>query len=257
MNNSEWNNWASGAGRMLLVYALIMSQCAWAGQNQDAKMKAESPQKASDQSVERQSPASTIAKSQADKAQTEISEAAEAGEKVSGDGSREGIKVHGHWTIEVRNPDGSLVMHREFENSLTGGGNYALSTVFARTNSVGLWQINLRGGCPGSIAVNDCIVEENASPQTGAGVFKGLIISTPATTGGLSTLQLTGTARTSAAGQITAVQTFINVCPGGGCAPATSGGYVTAGYLFSQAIITPISVASGQSIDVTVLFSFS
>jgi hypothetical protein len=30
----------------------------------------------------------------------------------------EGIKVHGHWTIEVRNPDGSLDKHVEFENSL-------------------------------------------------------------------------------------------------------------------------------------------
>ena len=28
-----------------------------------------------------------------------------------------GIKVHGHWIIEVLNPDGSLVNHREFENA--------------------------------------------------------------------------------------------------------------------------------------------
>jgi hypothetical protein len=33
-------------------------------------------------------------------------------------GTQEGIKVHGHWTIEVRNPDGKLVSHTEFENSL-------------------------------------------------------------------------------------------------------------------------------------------
>lgn len=33
-------------------------------------------------------------------------------------GSHEGIKVHGHWTIEVRNPDGKLVSHTEFENGL-------------------------------------------------------------------------------------------------------------------------------------------
>jgi len=38
-------------------------------------------------------------------------------------GTHEGIKVHGHWMIEVRNPDGRLVSHTEFENSLvqTGG----------------------------------------------------------------------------------------------------------------------------------------
>ena len=32
-------------------------------------------------------------------------------------GPAEGIKVHGHWTIEVRDPDGTLVTHREFEKA--------------------------------------------------------------------------------------------------------------------------------------------
>ena len=36
-------------------------------------------------------------------------------------GAHEGIKVHGHWTIEVRNPDGTLAARREFENSLSSG----------------------------------------------------------------------------------------------------------------------------------------
>lgn len=33
----------------------------------------------------------------------------------------EGIQVHGHWVIEVKNPDGKLVKHVEFENSLDPG----------------------------------------------------------------------------------------------------------------------------------------
>jgi len=33
-------------------------------------------------------------------------------------GTDEGIKVHGHWMIEVRSPDGKLVSHTEFENSV-------------------------------------------------------------------------------------------------------------------------------------------
>lgn len=36
-------------------------------------------------------------------------------------GQSEGIKVHGHWVIEVRNPDGSLVNRVEFENSIDPG----------------------------------------------------------------------------------------------------------------------------------------
>ena len=33
-------------------------------------------------------------------------------------GMGEGIKVHGRWTIEVRNPDGSLASRHEFQNDL-------------------------------------------------------------------------------------------------------------------------------------------
>jgi hypothetical protein len=38
-------------------------------------------------------------------------------------GQSEGITVHGHWVIEVRNPDGKLVKHVEFENSIDPGFN--------------------------------------------------------------------------------------------------------------------------------------
>lgn len=37
-------------------------------------------------------------------------------------GNHEGIKVHGYWKIDVRNPDGKLVSHTEFENSLQPTG---------------------------------------------------------------------------------------------------------------------------------------
>ncbi len=43
----------------------------------------------------------------------------------------EGIKVHGHWVLQVKNQDGTLGERREFENSLvlsntgiSGGGRY-------------------------------------------------------------------------------------------------------------------------------------
>ena len=35
-----------------------------------------------------------------------------------------GIKIHGHWVLEVKNPDGKLVDRREFNNSLVTGGTY-------------------------------------------------------------------------------------------------------------------------------------
>jgi hypothetical protein len=39
-------------------------------------------------------------------------------------GQHEGIKVHGHWVLEVRNPDGSVAKHVEFENNLVTPTNY-------------------------------------------------------------------------------------------------------------------------------------
>src|SRR2546428_3795116 len=67
--------------------------------------------------------------SQTVKAQTQSKASARAESKG---GQVEGIKVHGHWTIDVRNPDGKLVMHREFENALTAHGGGALFQLLGR-----------------------------------------------------------------------------------------------------------------------------
>jgi hypothetical protein len=41
--------------------------------------------------------------------------------------SGEGIKIHGHWVLQVKNPDGTLGERREFNNSLVTGGNRLLT----------------------------------------------------------------------------------------------------------------------------------
>ncbi len=88
----------------------------------------------------------------------------------------EGIAVHGYWTIDVRNPDGKLAKHMEFENQLCAsfvdpasggtvpGGNYALGSMLAGATyaysgptTAGAWSIvlgtpelvQLPGGGPG------------------------------------------------------------------------------------------------------------
>ena len=48
----------------------------------------------------------------------------------------QGIKVHGHWTIEVRDPDGTLVTYREFENSLTAAGGQFLAALMGGTTTI-------------------------------------------------------------------------------------------------------------------------
>ena len=49
------------------------------------------------------------------------------------------ISVHGHWMIQVRDPDGTLVNSQEFDNALTGQGVTSLVHFLGRTNSVGGW----------------------------------------------------------------------------------------------------------------------
>ncbi|MFC1981108.1 hypothetical protein ACFLVN_02560 [Chloroflexota bacterium] len=58
----------------------------------------------------------------------------------------EGITVHGHWTVNVLNPDGSMVAHREFDNRLVGDGNEKLTSILARQHTPGRWFVTLGGG---------------------------------------------------------------------------------------------------------------
>ena len=58
-------------------------------------------------------------------------------------GQHQGIKVHGHWAIEVRDPDGSVVRHVEVENSLVPGFPLSYTT---STNAIPSGTENVPGG---------------------------------------------------------------------------------------------------------------
>jgi len=60
-------------------------------------------------------------------------------------GDFEGIKVHGHWVIEVKNPDGKVVTRREFENAIQPFGATYLAALLAGNNSPGGLAILLNG----------------------------------------------------------------------------------------------------------------
>lgn len=51
----------------------------------------------------------------------------EASSAEAGKTGGEGIKIHGHWVIDLKNPDGKVVEHREFENSLTTATGEAIA----------------------------------------------------------------------------------------------------------------------------------
>jgi hypothetical protein len=76
-------------------------------------------------------------------------------------GTSEAVKVHGHWTIEVRNPDGTLVKHVEFENSLDPG--FSLNLNVPSDSPVPI---------PGGAALLNAMLSGAASPDPASwGIF--------------------------------------------------------------------------------------
>ncbi len=176
----------------------------------------------------------------------------------------EGIKVHGHWTIVVRNADGSVASRHEFENALfVGAGDALLTAILSRSASVGHWGVELDGPT-GSRPCNLAglptlceVIEPNGNQLSGAEIFQNLTLQptgTPVPTG----LVLTGSAKSTNGGQVTRVGTDIGICPANvapsSCTPG-SGGSIQG--LTSHGLTTPINVQAGQTIDVSVVISFS
>ncbi len=60
-------------------------------------------------------------------------------------GLNTGIKVHGHWVIEVKNPDGTVTAHREFENAIQPSGESYIASLLAGSSSSGGLSILLNG----------------------------------------------------------------------------------------------------------------
>lgn len=61
----------------------------------------------------------------------------------SGGGNHEGITVHGHWVIEVKNPDGKVAARREFENTLQNTGADLLVGLLYGQFSAGFWDVRV------------------------------------------------------------------------------------------------------------------
>lgn len=173
----------------------------------------------------------------------------------------EAVRVHGHWVLEVRDPDGSLVARREFNNALTAAGATGLSNILARANSVGTpgpWWIRF-GGSPSPCAgfPLDCVISESrhfvaASPA----VAKVLtVVGDP--------LRLSGSLTVPGAGSISTVSTLMHTCGPTVAPSACTGTLGPAGnpfpgqFVFTSANITAVPVVAGQQVLITVTFAFT
>lgn len=144
-------------------------------------------------------------------------------------GPVQGIKVHGHWVVEVRNADGTLHLQREFENALTGDGRVALAGLLVGRYKTTDWVVrtNANGGCgSGPCATSNTTMESGGGDLA---VVHGSFVAT-------------------SNGQVAVVNTEINVERYDG---------VSLGWDFSSATLAaPISVQATQTVSVTVTFSF-
>ncbi len=176
----------------------------------------------------------------------------------SNNGSAQGIQVHGQWTIDIREPDGRLVSHHEFSNALTSGsgkGDQLLAKMLNGEQSPGPWFIELgnfdaaKAPCRISDSINlPCFVAES-----------NLSTSVPTSGTNANSLVLIGTGLADKNGEIDFVNAALDHCAGttapADCTPS-AGGFTT----FTSTTLSGldvVTVLAGQSLNVTVIISFS
>jgi hypothetical protein len=182
------------------------------------------------------------------------------------DASHQGVKVHGHWKIVVKNPDGSVAQTREFENSLTAGGALYLGQLLVG-ESQGQFGILLTTTGSSICPSANCTLV----PTTSAGIgifycgsstytcFPGM---TTTLTGPPTAITLAGQMTAAYTGTITNVATYAYDCKDG-VAPPTCAAYSSQNLAennpinFTATTVSAIAVNAGQIVQVTVTISFS
>jgi hypothetical protein len=171
----------------------------------------------------------------------------------------EGVKVAGHWVIEIRNPDGSLVVTHEFHNALTGSGQVLLSSLLARVGVQGQWMIGLDGSASASALclLNEtpapCLIVESTNPQPPQPSFPTLVVEE--VDFGTNGLRLSGTFRARRNGDVGSVSTWLGTC-GPEISPADCLSQSTAPNNFTWADLdSPLPVLAGQTVYAEVLLS--
>lgn len=270
MNKKHWSNILSLLARTWLAFLFVSGQSAWAGQNQSntekpfARDDAKTKQATSNQ-------ATASVKTEKEVATKENSSAEENSQRSGG--ANEGIKVHGHWTIEVRNLDGALVSHHEFENSLQGGpggGAILLSSVLSRQNTVGAWVIFLSANLDGDSIIIDEAGTNSASQH--ASMCAGNLttfscsanLTVTASADGSFTLAGSAVVPPTTFTAVTAVRTAAGVCLSNTSPLACPPMFGSNGYGVTNRNLdglngnpVPVPVSPGQTVAVTVKISFS
>lgn len=167
--------------------------------------------------------------------------------------TRTDVQVHGHWTIEVRNPNGSMAIRREFDNQLLNLGGSYLAGLLTNEMVAGLWSVFLLStNTPGqglTCAIDPCVlVPPNANNISNA-VSPNLDVH-PDQAG----VTLTGTLTATGVNTIRSVATALGSCP-----PASDSCREWSTHLFTGHSLgaAAIPVQPGQIVSVVVRITFS
>lgn len=233
--------------------ASLMLFCAGPSRAQSSAPTASAPA--------RQAAAAAISPVQAKEVAAQPGEAGAKGEDT-------GIKVHGHWVINVLTPDGQLVSHTEFDNSLQSTGMTVLATTLAGYNTIGRWELSFAGTLgpcttlySSTTISGTCIIRQGPAAVTSCGTSGCVsnIMGSPRALPGATTMQLVGALTFPSAGNVTQVETIVGSCGEGSsptaCATLTS--QPTSAIFTSASLPAPVSVAANQLVQITVTFSFS
>jgi hypothetical protein len=198
--------------------------------------------------------------------------------------THQGVKLHGHWVIDVRNPDGTLTQHREFENSLQSSAQGFLIGLMGGYLVPGDFMLVI-GASSGTSACTAtyqyCGIVHNLSTYPALG-YCGFYYCTGSSLtytynfgtsfAGPFSLVLAGSITANQTGTIGTVYSLISTCANNGYTGSSNpSGIETNSPAFcvtqtspepwygplSQANITPVAVTNGQIIQVTVTITFS
>jgi hypothetical protein len=189
------------------------------------------------------------------------------------DGSNEGVRVHGHWIIEVTEPDGRFVSRNEFDNDLVTqfgvGGRTTLVKILARENSAGFWRVDLTGPdgakpcnvtAVSNVTVECRITELPASHNfvtNGYYTFSGLTAERSDPLGSNpDELVLTGSVAVQNSTDITEVNTKLQLCPADQ-APEDLFCTGPQNRFTEKTLDSAVPVLANQVVNVTVILSFS
>ncbi len=167
-------------------------------------------------------------------------------------GPNETVTVHGSWTIDVLNSDGTVAEHRTFHNDLLPAGEEMLALLLARQATTGGWRVFLDNGAENAPCPSFCRIGEAGVPS--ALESDNLVVTVENT----STVRLSGSVAATQDGQITAVASDPFLCQPS-VAPSDCLGESGVGPsgAFTNTILAPIDVALGQIVQVQVDISFA